>query len=233
MAGHELVQVQTAKSYRSDDRLVLEDGVICIVLRCEKAKQGWSVTAIKCPSGCRTHRRRHGGSSDRPPAIWGGTIAFRRSKDDLSAVLDRFNRWWDALCRQHGLDPRSEFSGAVGNHAVEMVKNALRFADHAEVRALVRSDFVEVVVIDDGEGIADPREDISLGEGHGLRNAIAFSDWFSLESRGRRWEKVSRRGPLRSKGASEITTGTRIDLVKMRPRRSSSQTNAGLESPKT
>jgi hypothetical protein len=222
--GHEFVQVQTAKSYRPDDRLVLQDGkatTICIVLRCEKAEQGWSVKAMKCPSGCRTHRQRHDLSSDRPPAIWGGTIDFRRSTDNLPAVLNRFNGWWDTLCRQHGLDPRSEFSRDVGDHAVKMVKNALRFADHATVRALVRSDFVEVVVIDDGEGIADPRENMlsSLGGGHGLRNAIEFSDWFSLESRGRRWEKVSRRGPLRKFGVSEITTGTRIDLVKLRPRR--------------
>ena len=176
---------------------------------------------MKCPSGCRTHRRRHDLWSDRPPAIWGGTIDFRRSTDNPPAVRNRFDRWWDTLCRQHGLDPRSQFSGDVGNHAVEMVKNALRSADHASVRALVRPDFVEVVVIDDGEGIADPREVmlISLGGGRGLRNAIEFSDWFSLESRSRRWEKVSRHGPLRKFGASEITTGTRIDLVKLRPRR--------------
>lgn len=218
---HETVQVQTAKSYRRNDRLVLEDGAICIVLWCKKAEEGWSVAAKKCPSGCRTHLQRHELSPDRPPATWGGAIDFHRSTDDLPAVLDRLNKWWDTLCRQHGLDPRSEFSGDVANHTVEMVKNALRFADHAAVRALLRPDFVEVVVMDDGEGIDDPREDmlISPGGGHGLRNAIDFSDWFSLESRGRRWEKVSRHGPLRDFGASEITTGMRIDLVKLRPRR--------------
>jgi hypothetical protein len=61
VAGHEVVELQTAKPYRPYDRLVLRDSkgrTIWTVLSCEKADKGWNITAIRCPSGCRMHHRK-------------------------------------------------------------------------------------------------------------------------------------------------------------------------------
>ena len=153
------------------------------------------------------------------PIPRGSSIYFRRQTDDLPTVLNRFNGWWDELCRRHGSNPRSEFCEELGYYVAELVKNALRFSNRAS-GTLFRLDLVEVVVVDDGEGIADPRGDtlVSLGGGHGLLKAMEFANWFSLESRGRAFTKVSRYGPVREVGKSGITTGTRIDLIKLRPR---------------
>jgi hypothetical protein len=61
VANHEAIEVQTRKAYRPYDRLVLRDRngrIIWTVLMCERADPGWAVTAIRCKSGCRLHRRR-------------------------------------------------------------------------------------------------------------------------------------------------------------------------------
>jgi len=61
IADHEVLEIQTAKSYRPYDRLILRDSKgkrIWTVLACERADQGWTVTGIRCPRGCRIHRRR-------------------------------------------------------------------------------------------------------------------------------------------------------------------------------
>ncbi len=60
IGGHEMVEVKTSKPYQPYDRLVLRSSkgrTISTVLLCEPAASGWSVTAIRCPSGCRMHRR--------------------------------------------------------------------------------------------------------------------------------------------------------------------------------
>jgi len=61
IAGHEVLEIQTAKAYRPYDRLVLRDSkgqTIWTVLDCEPTDQEWTVTGIRCPPGCRIHRRR-------------------------------------------------------------------------------------------------------------------------------------------------------------------------------
>ena len=45
------------------------------------------------------------GTFRRTPGGSGTGSAFRRQSDEAGAALPRFNRWWDALCRQHGLEP--------------------------------------------------------------------------------------------------------------------------------
>ncbi len=164
------------------------------------------------------HRRRTDRRIGPVPIPRGIKIYFRRQTDDLPAVLTRFNKWWDALCHRNLLNPRSEFCEKLGYHVVELVKNALRSARQAKVETLFQPEFIAVMIIDDGEGIADPSEDvlISLGGGHGLQNAIRFSDWFSLETKGRTFEKGSRYGPLREVGVSDIKEGTRIHLIRLR-----------------
>jgi len=60
-AGHELVEHRSAKPYRPYDRLVLRNPkgrTIWTVPSCERADEGWSITAIRCPQNCRTHRRK-------------------------------------------------------------------------------------------------------------------------------------------------------------------------------
>jgi len=65
ISGHEMVEVQTAKAYRPYDRLVVRAttgrtiwAVLACEPACEPADQGWTVTGIRCPPGCRIHLRR-------------------------------------------------------------------------------------------------------------------------------------------------------------------------------
>ena len=60
LAGHEVVEHLSLNRYLPYDRLVLrhpKGRPIWTVLSCEKEEEGWNVTAIRCPSDCRIHRR--------------------------------------------------------------------------------------------------------------------------------------------------------------------------------
>lgn len=142
-------------------------------------------------------------------------IAFRRQTDDLDALLPRFNRWWDALCRQHGLDPGDSIGNEFGYHVVELVKNGLMAGDRVFVGATVSHRELAARIQDDGPGFADALEDrkLSLGEGYGLEGAIEFSDEIRIESRG----KVYFKTPFGLKAEPRQTRpGTRIFLRKSR-----------------
>jgi hypothetical protein len=61
VAGHEVVEHQSANRYRLYDRLVLREPrgrTGWTVLSCEKEGRCWNITAIRCPSDCRIHRRK-------------------------------------------------------------------------------------------------------------------------------------------------------------------------------
>ncbi len=141
-------------------------------------------------------------------------IAFRRRTDDIDAVLPRFNGWWDAFCRQHGLDPRDEIPNDFGYHVVELVKNGLMAGDRVFVAASISRRHVTAVVQDDGPGLASPDQNrrLSLGEGYGLDGAIEFADEIKIEARGRLHWKT----PLGMRAADVALSrpGTRIFLRK-------------------
>jgi hypothetical protein len=140
-------------------------------------------------------------------------IAFRRRTDDLNAVLPRFNRWWDTLCRQRGLEPRAQVPNDFGYHVVELVKNGLMAGDRVFVGATVSRRELAALVQDDGPGFGDAIQDrnLSLGQGYGLQGAIEFADEIQIESRGRLYWKT----PLGMQAKTrEPRPGTRILLRK-------------------
>ena len=146
-------------------------------------------------------------------------IAFRRRTDDLSSVLPRFNRWWDALCRQRGLEPGEGLPNDFGYHVVELVKNGLMAGDQVFVGASVSRRELTALVQDDGPGFADALQDrhLSLGQGQGLDGAVEFADQIQIESRGRFYWKT----PLGLQARARKTgSGTRILFRKfLRPAR--------------
>lgn len=64
ISGHEVVELQTARTYRPYERLILREAkgrTIWTVLLCAPSDSGWTVTAIRCPRGRQMHRRKRGG----------------------------------------------------------------------------------------------------------------------------------------------------------------------------
>ncbi|MGH9368138.1 MAG: hypothetical protein ACRD3M_10740 [Thermoanaerobaculia bacterium] len=143
-------------------------------------------------------------------------IAFRRQSDDPGAVLPRFNRWWDALCRQHGLDPGDGVCNEFGYHVARLVQNGLMAGDRVFVGASVSRRELAARIQDDGPGFADALEErkLSPGEGYRLDGAIAFADEIRIESRGRVYFNT----PLGLRAEPrETRAGTRIFLRKSCP----------------
>jgi anti-sigma regulatory factor (Ser/Thr protein kinase) len=145
-------------------------------------------------------------------------IAFRRKSDDLSAMLFRLNHWWEAICVQHGLRPKSGLWQDFAYHVAELVKNGLICADEVEVFAIIKPGVVGVVVRDNGPGMEDPQAsaEISIGGGYGLQETIHFADSLVIETRRRRFEKRRSEDRLIPSGPTSIITGTRIAMFKKR-----------------
>jgi hypothetical protein len=140
-------------------------------------------------------------------------IAFRRQSDELGAVLPRFNRWWDALCRQHGLDPADGICNEFGYHMALLVTKGLEAGDRVLVGASVSRRELAARIQDDGPGLAadlEARRAIG-GAGSGLEGAVDFADEIRIESRGRVYFKT----PLGLKVETrETRPGTRVFLRK-------------------
>ena len=141
-------------------------------------------------------------------------IAFRRKTDDLESGLPRLNRWWDALCEQHGLEPGDERCNHFGSHVGELVRNGLEAGDRVLVGAAVTRRELAATIQDEGLGFAEALEERrrSLGRRLGLDGAIEFADEIKIESRGRLYWKT----PVGMRAAEvELShPGTRIFLRK-------------------
>lgn len=140
-------------------------------------------------------------------------IAFRRHSDELDAVLPRFNRWWDALCRQHGLEPGDGVFKEFGYYVALLVTQGLKAGDRVLVGASVSRRELAARIQDDGPGFADALESrrLTAGESGGLGRAIEFADEIRIESGGRVYFKT----PLGLKiEARQTRPGTRIFVRK-------------------
>jgi len=155
-------------------------------------------------------------SSDVPPDARRvrDRIAFRRKTDDPDTVLPRLNRWWDALCAQHGLEPRDARCDIFGSHVVALVEKGLEAGDRVLVGAAVTRRELVATIQDEGRGLADALEAKrpAPGRGSGFDGAIAFADEIKIESRGHLYWKT----PLGMRAAEVSLShpGTRIFLRK-------------------
>jgi hypothetical protein len=141
-------------------------------------------------------------------------IAFRRQTDAPEAVRLRFHRWWDALCRQHGLRPGDETTHDFGSHVGGLIQNGLEAGDRVLVGASVSRRGLAAMIQDDGPGLSDALEarPLSLGPSGDLGGAIAFADEIKIESRGRVYWKTA--AGMSSAGSEASRPGTRIFLRK-------------------
>lgn len=141
-------------------------------------------------------------------------IAFRRRSDDLASVVTRFRCWWEALCRQHGMDPGLGIAADFGHHVGELVKGGLAAGDRVFVGASISRRDLAALIQDDGPGPATSGEvgNPSFAPGRGLDGAIDFADEIKIEARGR----LSWKTPLgmRTQAVSLSRPGTRIFLRK-------------------
>lgn len=141
-------------------------------------------------------------------------IAFRRQTDAPDSVLPRFQRWWEALCRQHGLRPDGETTKDFGTRVGELVRNGLEAGDRVLVGASLSRRGLAAMIQDDGPGLSDALEarPLPLDPVGGLGVAIAFADEIKIESRGRVYWKTA--VGMRAAGSETSRPGTRIFLRK-------------------
>jgi hypothetical protein len=155
-------------------------------------------------------------SSDVPPDARRvrDRIAFRRKTDEPDTVHPRLNRWWDALCAQHGIEPGDARCDDFGSHVVKIVEKGLAAGDRVLVGAAITRRDLAAMIQDDGRGLADALEEkrASLGRGLGLGGAIDFADEIKIESRGRLYWKTP--VGMRAAEVSLSRPGTRIFLRK-------------------
>lgn len=134
---------------------------------------------------------------------------------DTDKLVGKLNRWWDAICKGHGQNPREEPWEAIGYHIIELAKNALEHADGGTVTVSEDADAVRVTVSDNGQGFEDPNNDILYGSpGHGLSGVKKWADELVIETNGRKFAKVGNRKKLVRLQDTDVQRGTRITMVK-------------------
>lgn len=133
---------------------------------------------------------------------------------DTGTLVRMLNDWWDDLCKERGFKPGNKKMDTIGYYILELGKNALEHAGGGEIKAIFEPDKIKVVVTDGKGWEGDPNDDILYGSpGHGLSEAKRYADEFTIETRGKKYTKASRRPELvESEGI--VQPGSKITFIK-------------------
>ena len=119
-------------------------------------------------------------------------------------LADRFNNWWNDLCKKNGFNPESKRFGMLSYHIMELARNALQNTGNGSIKVTFNPKNVTVVVFDDGPGFDEGPlyHYASHFYGHGLYGVVEYADEFSLETHKRKY--VKDKDGLEKIGSSDV-----------------------------
>lgn len=136
-------------------------------------------------------------------------------------LVDTLTIWWESISFKSGINPLEEPFSRIGYHLMELSKNALEYGEGNKescIEVSFHENFIEIMVTDGGRGFEDdPNDIIEKIPDHGLGVSIAYSDEFSLESHGKKYEKREKiidDRPLKENGTSPVMCGTKVTFKK-------------------
>ena len=120
--------------------------------------------------------------------------------------------WWKEISKQAQSPATPGKLYAIGNYLVQLVKNSLSDGESdGKVTAIFDGEKVKIVIDDLGSG--EKEINLNVKGDYGMKESIEYFDVFTVESKGRKYEK-NFRNIVEETDDSDLYVGSKLTIVK-------------------
>ncbi|MEI8343899.1 MAG: hypothetical protein WCF93_03050 [Candidatus Moraniibacteriota bacterium] len=120
--------------------------------------------------------------------------------------------WWKEISKQAQSPATPGKLYAIGNYLVELTKNSLSDGkSDGKVTAIFDGEKVKIVIDDLGSG--EKEINLNVKGDYGMKESIEYFDVFTVESKGRKYEK-NFRNIVEETDDSDLYDGSKLTIVK-------------------
>lgn len=120
--------------------------------------------------------------------------------------------WWKEVSKESKSPASPGKLYAVGNYLIELVKNSLSDGkSNGKVTAIFDQEKIKIVI--DDLGTEEKEINLNVKGEYGMKEAIEYFDVFTIESRGKMYEK-NRRNMIDETDESDVYAGSKVTLIK-------------------
>ncbi len=120
--------------------------------------------------------------------------------------------WWKDISKKSQSPASPGKLYAIGNYLVQLVKNSLSDGKgDGKVTAIFDSEKVKIVIDDLGSG--EKEINLNVKGDYGMKESIEYFDVFTVESKGRKYEK-NFRNMVEETDDSDLYVGSKLTIVK-------------------
>jgi hypothetical protein len=141
---------------------------------------------------------------------------FERSLElkasQAGSIASLVGTWWKEISKQAKSPASPGKLYAIGNYLIELAKNSLSDGKgDGKITAIFDSEKVKIVIDDLGSG--EKEINLNVKGDYGMKESIEYFDVFTVESRGRKYEK-NFRNMVEETDNSDLYVGSKLTVVK-------------------
>ncbi len=132
-----------------------------------------------------------------------------RQASSISTVV---GTWWKEVSREVQSPATPGKLYAVGNYLIELTKNSLSDGkSDGKITVIIDEEKIKIVI--DDLGSEEKEINLNVKGDYGMKEAIEYFDVFTVESKGRKYEK-NLRNMVEETDNSDLYVGSKLTLVK-------------------
>ncbi len=141
---------------------------------------------------------------------------FERSLEikasQAGSIVNIVPAWWKETSKEANSPATPGKLYAIGNYLVQLVKNSLSDGKgDGKVTAIFDSEKVKIVIDDLGSG--EKEINLNVKGDYGMKESIEYFDVFTVESKGRKYEK-NFRNMVEETDDSDLYVGSKLTIIK-------------------
>lgn len=131
---------------------------------------------------------------------------------NASAIPTLAGDWWKEISGESGTVASPGKLYAIGNYLVQLVKNSLSDGkSDGKVTAIFDDEKIKIII--DDRGGEEKEISLNFTGDYGMKESIEYFDIFTVESRGKKYEK-NNRNMIEETDESDTHAGSKVTIVK-------------------
>ncbi len=143
-------------------------------------------------------------------------IIFEKSLElkasEASSIPTVVATWWKGVSEESATPATPGKLYAIGKYLIELSKNSLGDGK-GDGKILVNFDEERIRIVIDDLGTEEKDINLNVGGEYGMKEAIEYFDVFTVESRGKMYEK-NRRNLVEETDESDVYAGSKLTIIK-------------------
>jgi hypothetical protein len=128
------------------------------------------------------------------------------------AIIQLVSSWWKEVSKESKTTATPGKLYAIGNYLVELVKNSLSDGkSDGKLTAIFDNEKIKIII--DDLGSEEKEINLNVKGEYGMKESIEYFDVFTIESRGKKYEK-NYRDIVEETDESDVYKGSKVTIIK-------------------